>query len=172
MTQTNHLAPFLLTTLLKKSLAASGQARVVNVSSLMNVFGTIEVDNINHEKCFKPNNVYSSSKLMNILFSNELSRRWQSVGITSYSLHPGFVRSSIFDMSSTRDLVIFLSYIVGKNLVQGAQTSIFLSSEPGIEHLSGKHFADCRLETTLVNRKAEDLVLAERLWERSKQLVE
>lgn len=172
VTQTNHLAPFLLTILLKKSLAASGQARVVNVSSMMNVFGNIEIDNINHEKHFNADNVYSSSKLMNILFSKELSRRWQSLGIASYSLHPGFVRSSIFDRSSTRDLFIFLSYIVGKNIFQGAQTSIFLSSEPGIEDLTGQYFSDCRLETVLVNRQTEHMILAGKLWERSQQLVE
>jgi len=171
VTQTNHLAHFLLTNLLKKVLVASGEARVVSVSSLMNMFGKVEIDNINHEKYFDGKNVYSNSKLMNILFSKELSRRWQSLGITSYSLHPGFVRTSIFDSSSKRDLVIFLGYFVGKNLVQGAQTSIFLSSEPGIENLSGNHFSDCRLETVLVNRQAEDLELARKLWERSEELV-
>eukprot|EP00092_Neocalanus_flemingeri_P007398 GFUD01007989.1.p1 GENE.GFUD01007989.1~~GFUD01007989.1.p1 ORF type:complete len:329 (+),score=113.32 GFUD01007989.1:66-1052(+) len=171
VTQTNHLAHFLLTTLLENSLSASGQARVVNVSSVMNLFGSIDIENINHEKYFDGHNAYSNSKLMNILFSKELSRRWQSLGITSYSLHPGFVRTSIFNTSSKRDLFIFLAYFVGKNLVQGAQTSIFLSSETGIEHLSGKHFSDCRMESFLMNRQAEETDLARRLWERSAVLV-
>ena len=43
-TQTNNLGPFLLTILLKEKLAASGNARVVNVSSLMNIFGSVDVD--------------------------------------------------------------------------------------------------------------------------------
>jgi len=172
-TQTNHLGPFLLTILLKEKLAASGNARVVNVSSLMNIFGNVDVDNVNYEKCFKPETAYSTTKLMNILFTKELSRRWKPLGITSYSLHPGFVRSAIFDVDTRnkRDLIIFLSYIVGKNTVQGAQTSIFLSMKPGIEHLTGEHFADCRLETLLVNKEVHNADLAEKLWRRSEELV-
>jgi len=171
VTQTNHLSHFLLTILLQKSLAASGQSRVINVSSLMNIFGNIKIDNINQEKHFDGNTLYSNSKLMNILFSKELSRRWKSLGITSYSLHPGYVRSSIFDTSEKRDLFIFLGYFVGKNTVQGAQTSIFLSSEPGIENLSGAHFSDCRVDKFLVNEQADDSELAGKLWDRSEQLV-
>merc|ERR1712106_815781 len=48
--QTNHLSHFLLTNLLKSQLAAARNARVINVSSLANLSGKIDMENINYEK--------------------------------------------------------------------------------------------------------------------------
>jgi len=170
VTQTNHLAPFLLTLSILPSLSA-GRARIVNVSSLMNIFGKLDIENINSEKQYDGGSSYSKSKLMNIIFTREVSRRWKHLGITSFSLHPGFVRSNIFDNSSLKHLFIFLSYLFGKNIVQGAQTSIFLSSASGIESLSGEHFSDCRRDSYLVHPQAKDEGFAKLFWEKSQKLV-
>ena len=50
--QTNHFGHFLLTNLLKESLKRSEDARVVNVSSMYNMKGVIDVDNLNGELKF------------------------------------------------------------------------------------------------------------------------
>ena len=57
--------------------------------------GKICLDNINYETdssqaALKMN--YANSKLMNIMFGQEISRRWKHLGITAFSCHPGFVR--------------------------------------------------------------------------------
>ena len=167
MSQINYLGHFLLTNLLVENLERAGQARVINVSSCLNVFGEIDLNHINYSN-------YATTKLMNILFTKELSRRWQSRGITSYSLHPGFVRTNIFNRHIMKNLIIFISYISGKSPFQGAQTSIYLSSEPGIENMSGQHFADCRVNWwthVWTNREADNIWLARKLWESSEELV-
>jgi len=175
--QTNHLSHFLLTNLLKSQLAAAGNARVVNVSSQANVGGWIDLENLNYEKeDVKTSRLtYHKSKLMNIMFSKELAARWSDIGVTSYSLHPGFVRTNIFnDFPPFMWYTIFIvASILGKNNTQGAQTSLYLSCEPGIEHLSGEYFVGCRVSTGLIwlNKQAMDRDACSKLWEKSEQLV-
>ena len=134
--------------------------------------GKIELDNINYEKEECPD-TYPNSKLMNIMFSKEISARWQNIGVSSYSLHPGFVRTNIFnDIPPVRKaIMIFGGLIFGKNNLQGAQTSLYLCCEPDIEHLSGEYFADCKLMSSWVNKQALDKEVCTGLWDRSEQLV-
>jgi len=106
VTQTNHLSHFLLTNLLKDRLKAAGNSRVINVSSVAGCGGKLDLNNVNYEKdsstgMLKKN--YHNSKLMNIMFTKELSKRWADIGVTSYSLHPGFVRTEIFRSFSHPD---------------------------------------------------------------------
>ena len=93
--QCNHLSHFLLTNLLRDKLAEAGNARVINVSSFAAWHGKIDLNNINYEsdssKATLQRN-YHNSKLMNVMFSQEISRRWAHLGITAYSNHPGLVR--------------------------------------------------------------------------------
>merc|ERR1711970_507353 len=100
VTQTNHLSHFLLTNLVKDLLVRAGKSRVVNVSSHANIGGNIDLTNINYETNHQPEKLarsYHNSKLMNLMFSSELTKRWGNLGVTSYSCHPGFVRSGFFN---------------------------------------------------------------------------
>ena len=93
--QCNHLSHFLLTNLLRDKLAEAGNARVINVSSFAAWHGKINLNNINYESDSSPAALqrnYHNSKLMNVVFSQEISRRWADLGITAYSNHPGLVR--------------------------------------------------------------------------------
>ena len=95
--QTNHLSHFLLTNLLRGKLTAAGNARVINVSSMLAARGRIRLDNINYETDSSGEALkmtYANSKLMNIMFCQEISRRWKHLGISAFSCHPGFVRFS------------------------------------------------------------------------------
>jgi len=171
--QTNHLSHFLLTNLLKAKLAAAGDARVINVSSMASQFGNIDLNNLNYEKDETVGNrSYHNSKLMNILFTKELSRRWSDIGVTSFALHPGFVRTNIFNDLPGGSVFISLAFLVGKNNMQGAQTSLYLSCEPGIEHMTGEYFVDCKPTTRWMNKvQAMDKDLCAGLWDKSAQLL-
>jgi retinol dehydrogenase 14 len=65
----NHLAPFLLTSLLLGRLMQSAPARVVTVSSNMQAIGRIDFDNLQSERSYSGAHAYNQSKLANVLFT-------------------------------------------------------------------------------------------------------
>src|SRR6476620_2651222 len=48
--QVNHLAPFLLTNLLRPTLADAGRSLVVNTSSIANLMGKVVLDDLDYER--------------------------------------------------------------------------------------------------------------------------
>src|SRR5947208_1507841 len=73
----NYLAPFLLTNLLLDKLKTSAPARIVNVSSAAHTSGSIQMDDLQAEKLYRPMRTYPQSKLAVVLFTYELARRLQ-----------------------------------------------------------------------------------------------
>jgi NAD(P)-dependent dehydrogenase (short-subunit alcohol dehydrogenase family) len=71
----NHLAPFLLTSLLLDRLEQSAPARVVTVSSNAHAQGRIDFADLQGQRSWSGARAYSQSKLANVLFSYELARR-------------------------------------------------------------------------------------------------
>ncbi|RUP48542.1 hypothetical protein BC936DRAFT_144428 [Jimgerdemannia flammicorona] len=81
MFQVNFLSHFLLTNLLLDELKATPGARVVHTSSGMaNSAGKIDLGNLNGEKGFSTARFYGNSKLLQIIYSNELNRRLETTG--------------------------------------------------------------------------------------------
>lgn len=92
---TNHMGHFLLTNLLLDLLKQSAPSRVVVVSSLFHWYGRIKKDDLNSEKSYNRWLAYGQSKLANILFTRELSKRLEGTGVTANSLHPGGVNTEL-----------------------------------------------------------------------------
>src|ERR1700732_2465802 len=90
----NHLAPFLLTSLLLDRLTASAPARIVTVSSGAHARGRIDFDDLQGVRNYSRQRAYSQSKLANVRFTYELARRREGTGVTATVLHPGVVRTS------------------------------------------------------------------------------
>ena len=100
----NHLGHFLLTNLLLDKLSDSAPSRVVVVSSMLSSRGKLDFTKFDHfkegrkpeegSKGFAPTG-YCDSKLMNVLFTKELSRRVTGRGITAVSLCPGWCLTSL-----------------------------------------------------------------------------
>lgn len=169
--QVNHLAPFLLTSLLMDVLAASG-ARVINTSSMANRYGRIDLDDLQAASKYSANRAYGASKLANILFTRELHRRHSAAGITTAAFHPGGVASN-FAAEST-PLIRFAYNPVFRRLMitpeQGADTLVWLAgAEPGADWVSGGYYAKRRIAKA--NRQAYDDGLAREFWDRSAALV-
>ncbi|MGP7999279.1 MAG: SDR family NAD(P)-dependent oxidoreductase [Streptosporangiaceae bacterium] len=90
----NHLAPFLLTSLLLDRLTASAPARIVTVSSGAHAGGRIDFDDLQGERDYSGQRAYSQSKLANVMFTYELARRLEDIGVTATVRHPGLVRTA------------------------------------------------------------------------------
>lgn len=167
---TNHLAPFLLTNLLHPQLvAAGGSARVVTVSSEAHRYGRIDFDDLGGEKRFRPVTAYSNSKLANILFTAELTRRWKDEGVTANSLHPGVVRTNIW--SNSKGALRWLTWLVQPFMLsaeRGARTIVYLAASPEVKDTTGAYFIKCR--EVVPASPARDAPLAARLWEASARL--
>jgi NAD(P)-dependent dehydrogenase (short-subunit alcohol dehydrogenase family) len=167
----NHLAPFLLTSLLLDRLKQSAEARVVTVSSHAHAQGRIDFDDLQGERSYSGSRAYDQSKLANVLFTNELARKLAGSGVTANVLHPGVVSTGFGaeDPSRTQRLVVPILRPFMRNPDRGAATSIWLASAPDIAGVTGRYFANG--EEKRLSRRAGDEAVARRLWGVSADLV-
>ena len=173
--QVNHLAPFLLTNLLLPQLLPGGAA-VVNTSSMAHrLFGHLDLEDLDNARRFRPRKAYGDAKLANVLFTRSLHTKFHDQGLASAAFHPGLVRTSFsagsassmrwFYQSPLAQLAPMISPAQG-----GATLAWFLTGAPGSTWTSGRYYDQDR-PTTRVNPQADDLALAEALWQRSAELV-
>lgn len=170
----NHLGPFLLTNLLLERLTASTPARVVNVASTAHNAARkgISFDDLQATHGYRGIHVYGQSKLANILFTLELSRRLAGSGVTANALHPGTVRTGYGGDGDARGFLAFGIKIASPFFLspaKGARTSVYLASSPDVQDVSGAYFVKCKQRNP--RRWAQDADAARRLWQVSEELV-
>lgn len=167
----NHLAPFLLTELLLERLKQSQPSRIITVASAVHWSGTIDFANLQGESRYRPFAAYCNSKLANILFTRELSRRLGDTQVTANCLHPGMVRTRLVRQGSgpVMRLLWLLAAPLSIGATRGARTSIYLASAPEVGNVSGEYFVRCRPARS--SSTSRDQELARRLWKASEGLV-
>jgi retinol dehydrogenase 12 len=167
----NHLAPFLLTHLLRGKLRASPDSRVVVVSSEAHRRMHVDFDDLMLQNDYGQFRAYGRSKLANLLFTRALARRLQGTGAVCNALHPGVVRTGIFRDAPA--LVRGVLSTIARPLLlspeRGARTSLYLASAPEVAGRSGEYYIRCK--PARPSDAALDDVAAERLWETSARLV-
>jgi NAD(P)-dependent dehydrogenase (short-subunit alcohol dehydrogenase family) len=162
----NHLAPFLLTNLLRERLEAS-RARVVTTASDAHGGGALDFDDLQSEHSFRPMRTYGTTKLCNILFTRALARR---TTLTANCFHPGVVRTGF---GKNDGLLVKLSLtVIGPFLRspdRGARslTWLALSEEGG--RINGQYVVDEKVKAP--SAFAQDDNVAEELWRRSEALL-
>jgi len=166
----NHLAPFLLTSLLLDRLTASAPARIVTVSSGAHARGRIDFGDLQGERDYSGQRAYSQSKLANVMFTYELARRLDGTGVTATVCHPGVVHTSFGaeDQAAHMAVMIRVARLFMKTPAQGAATPVYLASSPEAEGVTGRYFAN-RKPTTSSNA-SYDTAAAAQLWQASAAL--
>lgn len=169
--QVNHLAPFLLTALLRERLEATPGARVVTTSSQGNLLGRVDLDDLEGAQGrYRSFKTYGTTKLLNILFTRELARRVGGT-VTASCFHPGIVATEFGRDSLGAGLVYRtpLKRVLAITPEEGAAPLLALATRPDPETVDGAYLD--RFRPGRVNRQVDDVALARAVWERSAQMV-
>jgi retinol dehydrogenase-12 len=161
----NHLAPFLLTNLLRDRLQGG---RVVTTASDAHKSGLLNLDDLQSEKSYSAMRVYGTSKLCNILFTRELARRAPELHANCF--HPGVVRTGFG--KNENGIWRVLTTLGGpffRSPLRGARSLVWLARSSEAAPLTGEYVQDEKVLAP--SAQAQDDTLAEGLWERSAQLV-
>ena len=141
---TNQMNYFVLSTELLNILSESNDGRIVNVASNAHIGAEVDYANINSEKSFSAWTSYCVSKLMNIMFTYQLSSMQDRVSVNV--LHPGFVDTNIAGNEGNliKYIVKFGAKMFARTVDNGADSSIYLSTSDEVKGVSGKYFFKCK----------------------------
>jgi retinol dehydrogenase-12 len=160
----NHLAPFLLTNLLRDRLVGG---RVVTTASDAHKSGRLNLEDLQSEQSYSAMRVYGTSKLCNILFTRELAKRAPELHANCF--HPGVVRTGfgknengIWKVLTTIGAPFF------RSPQRGARSLLWLSLSEQTAALTGEYIEDEKVVAP--SAQAQDETFAEGLWERSAEL--
>jgi NAD(P)-dependent dehydrogenase (short-subunit alcohol dehydrogenase family) len=138
----NHLAPFLLTNLLRDRLAGG---RVVTTASGAHRSGRLDLDDLQSEKAYSPR-VYGTSKLCNILFTRELARRAPELNANCF--HPGVVRTGFAkNENGIWKAIATLGAPFLRSPERGAHSLVWLALSDDAAALTGKYIEDEQVVT-------------------------
>jgi NAD(P)-dependent dehydrogenase (short-subunit alcohol dehydrogenase family) len=167
----NHLAPFLLTSLLLERLKASAPSRVVTVSSGAQAMGKIDFDDLMGEREYSGQRAYNQSKLANVMFTYELARRIEGAGVTANALHPGMTNTAFSAEDPARKMAPIVAAMrpFMRSPKRGADTAVYLASSHEVSGTSGRYFANRKSKTS--NPFSYDTATTARLWRVSADLV-
>ncbi len=167
----NYLSPVLLTTLLQDMLDKSVQGRIINVSSIAHLKGSINFDNLQSKLQFIGFKAYAQSKLALILYTYELARKLKNTKITVNALHPGFVATN-FGKNNGLLRFYIRRFTKGKNDIsakEGAETIIFLATSPNVTNLTSGYFVNNKQVKS--SDKSYNQDLAKQLWDVTENLI-
>jgi NAD(P)-dependent dehydrogenase (short-subunit alcohol dehydrogenase family) len=162
----NHLGPFLLTNLLLDRLLASPSGRIINVTAPAT--NPLNFDDLQSERHFNSLNVFGSTKMANLLFTQELARRLEDTNVRVFAFHPGLVRSSL--MKESFFLVRWLTRLFSSSPERAAEEVAELVTKTEFENAHGKFIH----KGNVIDAPAYalDPEVQRRLWEVSEELTD
>ena len=150
-------------------LEKSPSSRIVNVASSAHWRAQIHFDDLELKRKYKWRKAYGQSKLANILFTYELSRRLEGSATTVNAVHPGLVATEIGQKFWLAKIVGSLIFKSARSPEEGAETLIYLASSPEVQNMSGKYFVDKKEVRS--SDASLDQSAARRLWDISEKMV-
>jgi NAD(P)-dependent dehydrogenase (short-subunit alcohol dehydrogenase family) len=175
---TNHLGHFLLVAELLALLVEGAPARVVVLSSAGHGMTGVDLDDPNYERReYGKLEAYGQSKSANVLFASELDRRYSSLGVHAYSVHPGMVATDLGRYFTREDYAELMARAeaAGSSLPDrvevgvGAATSVWAATAPELDAHGGAYLADVAVARAAPH--ARDPEIAAALWSLSEELV-
>jgi NAD(P)-dependent dehydrogenase (short-subunit alcohol dehydrogenase family) len=169
---TNHVGHFMLVTGLRDALADDG--RVVMLSSAAHNNAPkegIQFDNLDGRRGYASWAAYGQSKIANLLFAKELSRRFAGTRRTANAVHPGVIKTNLGRSMNpvVRAVFSLAEPIALKTIPEGAATQCYVAVNPGAAGVTGEYFSHCNVARCRAD--ANDPALAKRLWERTEEIV-
>ena len=170
---TNHIGHFILVTGLIELLNKYGRVTMVSsvAHKLFSHSDGIQFRNFSGSHGYDPHKAYGHSKLANLLFANELAKRWDATKLTANAIHPGVIRTNLARHYNpvVRHGLRIVGKVLFKTVEQGAATQCYVSVHPDINCVSGNYFSDCNPAET--SKHGEDADMARRLWDVSENIV-
>jgi len=176
MTAVNYLAPWLLTDILRDKLTASAPARIVNVASRASLHaGDIsplkDLTDTSHYTERESSAQYGRTKLMDIMFTQELGRQIAGTGVAVTCCCPGFNATGLGDDHPLSAVLrMILTRLDMGNPRHGAGIIVRLATDPAFAGITGGYFAveDAQpLECPEIGRDEE---IQRALWEATADL--
>ncbi len=168
----NHLAAFLLSTLLLNQLKASSSPRIINVNAASLGFTRLNFDDLQSVKQYKPLAVYGRAKLANLLFTYELAQKLRGSGITVNAVNPGGADTPLSRSAAIPWYLRAMGQLMAKfvKMELAARTQVYLASSPEVAGVTGKYF-NSRMRGVNSSKASYDQISAQRLWEVSSKLI-
>jgi NAD(P)-dependent dehydrogenase (short-subunit alcohol dehydrogenase family) len=183
---TNHFGHFALTGLLLPALLGDGSGmpgRILTISSIAHRGATMDFNDLQWERGYRPWPAYRRTKLANLLFGFELQRRLAAahIGAICVAVHPGVSNTNLFAAGpgSGGGLIAKLTppfvALIAQSDAQGAWPTLYAATMPAVQggHFYGPDgFREMRGFPVEVRAEAQayDESLARRLWDVSEQL--
>lgn len=156
-----HFGHFRLASQLLDAVKAAKQGRIVVTSSMMHQLGKIdEASFTNPKRHLTGMHAYGQAKLANLLFARELAKRLAGSKVTVNAFHPGAVATDIY-----RQLPRFMQPLIRATMLtpaQGADTAVWLATDPSLTKVSGEYFISRKKKTG--SATSRDAALAAKLW--------
>ena len=172
--QVNHLAPFLLTNLLKDTLVHSGATVIQTASIAARLFGKLDVTDLNNDGHHTPDKAYGDAKLANILFTRELHNRFHTLGINAVAFHPGFIATGFAAETSSWMMKMVYKNPIAKRFLStsetGADQLVWLAETAPENAWKPGSYYEKRSVATRVNPQSRDNNLAKLLWDASAEM--
>jgi NAD(P)-dependent dehydrogenase (short-subunit alcohol dehydrogenase family) len=118
-------------------LATAAPGRIVNVASYW--AGDLDLDDVQFQRrAYDNDTAYRQSKQCDRMLTAAFARRWPSAQLTVNACHPGDVHSTLSHA---------LGYGGHQSPEQGADTPVWLATDPAVSGITGKYFANRRQES-------------------------
>lgn len=165
---TNHIGYFYLTELLLDLLKSSSPSRIINVAS--EAHSEINFNDLMSEKKYHQLKTYGSSKAANIMFTYKLAERLEGCDVTVNCLHPGVVRSRIYD--NVPFLAKILITLMKPFFISPDKSAGYIFPLLSLEHyknITGKYFI--KGKESLSKEFTYNKELQKKLWEATNNII-